>query len=49
VTRYFDLFGTMLEGGVFFIVTGSLVIGLGIYLEKKRRALLGSLRKEARV
>ena len=48
VTRYFDLFGTMLEGGVFFIVTGVLVIALGIYLEKKRRALLGSLRKETR-
>lgn len=46
ITRYFDLFGTMLEGGVFFVVTGALVTGLGIYLEKKRRALLGALRKE---
>lgn len=46
LTRYFDLFGTMLEGGVFFIVTGALVIGLGIYLERKRRALVAALRKE---
>jgi uncharacterized membrane protein len=48
VTRYFDLFGSMLEGGVFFIVTGVLVTGLGIYLEKKRRALVATLRTEAR-
>lgn len=46
VTRYFDLFGTMLEGGVFFVVTGVLVTALGIYLEKKRRALVARLRKE---
>ena len=48
VTRYFDLFGTMLEGGVFFIMTGALVIALGIFLEKKRRALIGGIRKEER-
>jgi uncharacterized membrane protein len=46
VTRYFLLFGTMLEGGVFFIVTGLLVLGLGFYLERKRRRLVGALRKE---
>jgi hypothetical protein len=46
VARYFDLFGEMLEGGVFFIVTGVLVTGLGIFLEKKRRALLAGLRRE---
>jgi uncharacterized membrane protein len=46
ITRYFDLFGSMLDGGIFFIVTGVLVTGLGIYLEKKRRALLGTLRGE---
>lgn len=46
VTRYFVLFGTLLEGGVFFIVTGLLVLGLGYYLERKRRALVGQLRKE---
>jgi uncharacterized membrane protein len=47
VTRYFDLFGTMLEGGFFFIMTGVLVIALGIFLERKRRALLVRLRKGA--
>ncbi len=46
VTRYFLLFGTMLQGGVFFIVTGLLIIGLGWYLERKRRALVGTVRKE---
>ena len=47
VTRYFLLFGTMLDGGVFFIVTGLLVLGLGWYLERKRRTLVGTVRKEA--
>jgi len=47
VTRYFLLFGSMLDGGVFFIVTGLLVLGLGWYLERKRRALVGAVRKEA--
>lgn len=46
VTRYFVLFGTMLEGGVFFIVTGALVLGLGFMLERQRRALVGSVRRE---
>lgn len=48
VTRYFDLFGTMLEGGVFFILTGLLVIVLGFFIERKRRALIATLRKEVR-
>lgn len=46
VTRYFVLFGTMLEGGVFFMVTGLVVLGFGFYLERKRRSLVGQLRKE---
>ena len=46
VTRYFLLFGTMLEGGVFFIVTGLLVLGLGYFLERKRRVLVATVRKE---
>ncbi len=49
VTRYFLLFGTMLEGGVFFIVTGALILGLGFGLERKRRALVGSVRGEVRL
>jgi len=49
VTRYFDLFGTMLEGGIFFLVSGVIVLTLGIYLERKRRAWLAVVRagKEA--
>lgn len=46
LTRYFLLFGTMLEGGMFFIITGLVVIGLGYGLERKRRALVRELRKE---
>lgn len=44
VTRYFDLFGTMLEGGVFFVVSGAIVLTLGIWLERKRRRLLSAMR-----
>ncbi len=39
-TRYFDLFGTMMEGGVFFVVTGVLMLAVVFYLERKRRSLL---------
>ena len=46
VTRYFLLFGTMLEGGVFFVVTGLVILGLGWYLERKRRSLVHRVRGE---
>jgi uncharacterized membrane protein len=46
ITRYFDLFGTMLEGGVFFVVSGVIVLTLGIYLERKRRGWLAVIRAE---
>jgi uncharacterized membrane protein len=46
VTRYFDLFGTMMEGGVFFVVSGVIVLTLGIYLERKRRGWLATMRAE---
>jgi uncharacterized membrane protein len=49
VTRYFDLFGTMLEGGVFFVVSGVIVLTLGIYLERKRRGWLKSMRAQKEV
>jgi len=45
-TRYLDLFGTMMEGGVFFVVTGLVILGVGYYLERKRRTLLASLARE---
>jgi len=44
LTRYFDLFSTMLQGGLFFILSGALVLAVGIFLERKRRALLRELR-----
>ncbi len=46
ITRYFDLFGTMLQGGVFFVVSGAIVLTLGIYLERKRRGWLATMRGE---
>lgn len=42
-TRYFDLFGTMLEGGVFFVVTGLVMLAVVYYLERKRRSLVAGL------
>lgn len=49
VTRYFDLFGTMLQGGVFFVVSGAIVLTLGVYLERKRRGWLNAMRAEKEV
>ena len=49
LTRYFDLFGTMLQGGLFFILSGALVLVLGIFLERKRRELLRGLRAKPEV
>jgi uncharacterized membrane protein len=45
LTRYFDLFGTLLDGGVLFLTSGAIILAVGIYLEKKRRRLLSSLRE----
>lgn len=44
VTRYVDLFGTMMQGGVFFVVSGVIVLTLGIYLERKRRGWVAGMR-----
>ncbi len=46
VARYLDLFSSMLDGGIFFVVTGVIVLGLGFYLERKRRAFVAQARKE---
>lgn len=43
-TRYFDIFSSMLNQGLMFLVSGAVVLGLGWYLERKRRALLGVIR-----
>lgn len=44
-TRYFDIFGSMFDQGLMFLVSGAVVLGLGWYLERKRRALLGAMRQ----
>ena len=43
-TRYFDIFSSMLNQGMMFLVSGAVILGLGWYLERKRRALLGMIR-----
>ncbi len=40
VSRYFDLVGTMLEGGMLFITGGALILFIGVVLEKQRRRLM---------
>ena len=44
-TRYFDFFATMLDQGMMFLVSGVVVLGVGWFLERKRRALLGAIRQ----
>lgn len=43
-TRYFDIFSTMLDQGLMFLVSGAVVLGLGWFLERKRRTLLATMR-----
>jgi uncharacterized membrane protein len=40
ITAYFQLFGSMENTGMLFVMTGAVLIGLAIYLERKRRAML---------
>ena len=40
ITAYVSLFGSMAQTGVVFLVGGVFLIGLGVYLEKQRRALM---------
>jgi len=40
IAAYCDLFGSMARTGVMFVVGGVFLIGFGVYLEKKRRALM---------
>jgi uncharacterized membrane protein len=40
ITAYFQLFGSMQNTGMMFLTTGALLIGLAIYLERKRRWML---------
>jgi len=43
MTRYFDVIGRMLSGGLAFIGAGVVLLAIGILLEKQRRRLLQSM------
>lgn len=43
ITTYLNLFGSMAMTGIMFVVSGVFLIAFGIYLEKKRRALLARM------
>ncbi len=47
VTRYFDLLGGMLQGGLMFIGAGILLVVMGAGLERSRRSLLRSMERRA--
>lgn len=44
ILTYFTLIGSMAQTGLIFLVSGVFLIAFGIYLEKRRRVLLGRLR-----
>ena len=43
MTRYFDVFGTLLKGGLAFIGAGIVLVGGGWLLESARRRLLQTM------
>ncbi len=45
-TRYFDIFSSMLDQGLMFLVSGVMVLGVGWFLERKRRSLVGAIKRE---
>ncbi|QYM79117.1 DUF2157 domain-containing protein [Horticoccus luteus] len=45
LTRYFDVFASMLDQGLMFLVSGVVVLGLGWVLEGRRRVLLRAIRQ----
>ena len=44
IAAYVGLFGTMARTGLMFVVSGVFLIGFGVYLEKKRRALMKQIK-----
>jgi uncharacterized membrane protein len=44
LSAYIELFGSMAETGMVFLVGGIFMIGLGIYLEKQRRTLVSRMK-----
>jgi uncharacterized membrane protein len=47
ITAYFQLFGSMQTTGMMFVVTGLFLIGLAVYLERKRRSLMKRMAEPA--
>jgi hypothetical protein len=46
ISAYFGLFGTMARTGLMFVVSGVFLIVFGVYLEKKRRALMKQIKSQ---
>jgi uncharacterized membrane protein len=47
LAAYCDLFGSMARTGVMFLISGIFLIVFGVYLEKKRRALMKQIKSQA--
>jgi len=46
IAAYCDLFGSMARTGVMFLISGIFLIVFGVYLEKKRRALMKQIKSQ---
>ena len=46
IAAYFSLFGSMARTGLMFILSGVFLIVFGVYLEKKRRALMKQIKSQ---
>jgi uncharacterized membrane protein len=46
LAAYLDLFGSMAQTGVMFLISGIFLIVFGVYLEKKRRALMKKMKSQ---
>jgi len=46
IAAYCDLFGSMARTGVMFLISGIFLIVFGVYLEKKRRALMKQINSQ---
>jgi uncharacterized membrane protein len=46
IAAYCDLFGSMAQTGVMFLISGIFLIVFGVYLEKKRRALMKQIKAQ---
>jgi hypothetical membrane protein len=46
LAAYLDLFGSMARTGVMFLISGIFLIVFGVYLEKRRRALMKQIQSQ---